>query len=296
MSNDRREVPAHNLDHIRIETFIREGRYSPPPRSISAEGLRRNNVSHGHALSGQLSAAYARAKSEIAAMRTDARDAADIEAPGVYLELHSAQNADISDFQWEQKGIRIGALKQNQAGVQSAALLVPNQASAFLEEKLTAYGRAVEGERRPANEAKVANIQTISEATLQTLWTDLRALPVDFDELVWWECWVWRGGEKRFHAAAQRLEIRVSDRHLIFPEVTLLPVYANTSNFQRLLALSGSVEQVRYASDSPAFFTRTAKREQPLWVEDLVARVFPRRLKLLPSACSTMALRVHILC
>jgi hypothetical protein len=120
-------------------------------------------------------------------MRTGTRGAAaEIEAPGVYVELHSAQNTDISHVQWEQKGIRIGALKLNEEGVQSAALFVPNQASGFLEEKLADYGKAVQGENRPANEAKVGVIETISVASLQTLWTDFRALPEDADESVWW--------------------------------------------------------------------------------------------------------------
>jgi hypothetical protein len=37
--------------------------------------------------------------------------------------------------------------------------------------------------------------------------------------------------------------------------------------------LSGAVEQLRYASDSPTFFTTTVRREQDRWVEDLRARI-----------------------
>ncbi len=76
-----------------------------------------------------------------------------------------------------------------------------------------------------------------------------------------------------FRSAATRLQLRVSERFLRFLEVELIPVFANAEDMQTLVIATGAVEQLRYASDTPSFFTTEIRREQDRWVGDLVSRI-----------------------
>src|ERR1017187_8739769 len=116
----KRSLSKHQLPHIRIDQFRRENVYSPPPRAIPQRGPRRDNVNHGRALSQQFSAAYARARAVVAARRAIARQP----APGFYIEVASAKNESLGDLTWEQKGIRLGALRLDDNDIQRAAVFV----------------------------------------------------------------------------------------------------------------------------------------------------------------------------
>jgi len=84
---------------------------------------------------------------------------------------------------------------------------------------------------------------------------------------------VWPDKIDLFRSAATRLQLRVSERFLRFLEVELIPVFANAEDMQTLVIATGAVEQLRYASDTPSFFTTEIRREQDRWVGDLVSRI-----------------------
>ena len=75
--------------------------------------------------------------------------------------------------------------------------------------------------------------------------------------------------------AAERLNLRVSERRLSFPEFEVVPVYGTREDVARLLQNTDAIEELRRATDTPVFFTADARREQGLWVDDLVDRVTP---------------------
>lgn len=259
---------SYQLPHIRIDRFRRENSYSPPPRDINSRGIRRDNVVHGEALKRQLSVAYARAKAVIADRR-----AVGGRNPGFYLEVASAPNGSLGDLTWEQKGIRLGALRLDDQDVQRAAVFVPNSSEAFLDSKLEKYATPVEEGKTASLSGRFGTVQSLIEGRLTSLWTDTRPFPQEPMAEHWWECWTWRDLGSRLRRAAAALELRVSDRHLTFPEIEVILVHSNVSQLEDLVYLSGAVEQVRFATDSPTFFTTTVRREQQAWTDDLRQRI-----------------------
>jgi hypothetical protein len=280
MAPKGRTTTAHRFPHIRIDQFRRERPYSPPPRAMEDTDTPRNNVRHGKSLKRQLSDAYARARAAIAARRTIAR----AQIPGVYLEASSIPHESLGDLTWEQKGIRVGALRLDDDDVQKAVVFVPRGAETFLTERLDRYSLPVTSGRRASLAERFNFVESLIEGSFASLWTDSRTLPKNKKERFWCECWTWRDGVSILQRSARHLNLQVSQRQLVFPEVEIIPVYGNIEELHDLVLLSGAIEQVRYASDSPTFFTTTVRREQNIWVDDLRKRVTTPPAKC-PSVC-----------
>jgi hypothetical protein len=194
---------------------------------------------------------------------------------GIYLEIESAEGSKLPDLNWPSQDIRLGAVRVNEAGIEVGALLVPTAAEGFLAKKVAEYARQNTAKQRPRHEDKFAPLETIRAATVESLWTDQRSLPADPAERLWWECWCWRDRADNLVRVAERLNLRVSERRLYFPELEVIPVYATKREVGRLLQNTNSIEELRRASDTPTFFMTTARREQALWVDGLADRVEP---------------------
>ncbi len=153
------------------------------------------------------------------------------------------------------------------------ALFVPATAEIFLARKVGEYAHQNTPKQEPKHEAKFAPVETVRAGTVESLWTDQRPIPAELAEWIWWECWCWRDRASHLVKAAERLNLRASDRRLYFPELEVIPVYANRTEISRLLQNTDAIEELRRATDTPAFFTTTVRREQDVWVGDLVDRV-----------------------
>ncbi len=268
MAPTRGTPTTYKFPHIRIERFRRENVYSPPPRPSEQGFTPRDNVAHGRQLRQQLSSAYARARAVIARQR----QLANANLKGIYLEVASAPHSPLGNFTWESKGIRLGALRLDQNDIQRAAVFVPTEAEEYLAEKFDRYSSPAEGKRASLAD-RFDFVETLTSASFGSWWTDLRSFPTNADEQFWCEVWTWRDSVSLLKASAHHLDLQVSDRHLLFPEIDIIPVFGTIRQIENLARLSGAVEQLRYASDSPTFFTTTVRREQDVWVEDLRARI-----------------------
>ncbi len=269
MAPDRDGSTTHHLPHIRIEQFRRDGPYSPPPRRVDETTIPRNNVSHGRTLRRELSAAYARARAAVAARSRIANE----RIPGTYLEIAGSQHQSLGDLTWEGQGIRISALRVDENDVQRAAVFVPAGAESFLGGRLQRYSARVGEGKKASLSSRFDFVENINAGSIASLWTDSRMLPESKRKSFWWECWTWSDCVSRVRSSATRLGMQVSNRFLVFPEVQIIFVYGNLEQLQDLVWLSGAVEQLRYASDSPSFFSTTVRREQDLWVDDLRNRI-----------------------
>ena len=155
-----------------------------------------------------------------------------------------------------------------------ASLFVPDSALAFLQEKLDAYTNNPLGKRDAVPfRDRFEQLGQISVASLESLWTDRRSLPEDRDAKVWWECWTWRDLISELTSHAQQLDFQVSTKTLRFPDLEIIPLHGSTTQIEQLIGSTSAIEQLRYASDSPTFFTTTVQREQHPWVDDLVDRI-----------------------
>jgi hypothetical protein len=205
----------------------------------------------------------------VAARRTVARE----RLPGVYLEIAGTQHESLGNLTWEQKGIRVSALKVDDTDVQRAAVFVPTGAETFLSDRLKRYSSPARQGKKASLSDRFDFVENIVEGSITSLWTDSRMLPEDKRKSFWWECWTWSDSVLRLRSVAVRLKLNVSTRSLVFPEVQIIFVHSNLEQLQDLVLLSGAVEELRYATDLPTFFTTTVRREQDRWVDDLRSRV-----------------------
>ncbi|MEO8735494.1 MAG: S8 family peptidase [Edaphobacter sp.] len=161
----------------------------------------------------------------------------------------------------------------NEDQVQRAAIFVPEDSEAFVSERLGRYAAPVEEGKLPSLLDRFETIATIEAASARSLWTDMRSIVGDKTHPIWWECWTWEDKVTELERAVATMHLQISTRRLIFPEVHVVPVYANIQEIENLLFRTGAIEQLRYANDSPSFFTHTIRRKQNPWVDDLRARV-----------------------
>jgi hypothetical protein len=264
-------VPPHRLEHIRIEAFRSEGDYRPPRRDMSGRSSGRNREFHGHKLAEELAQAFRLAHELLTARDLQVQAGKE----GVYLEVESADGGKLPNLNWTQQDIRLGATRLTEAGAEVGVLFVPATAEAFLTRQVREYGQENTPKGRPKHQDRIEPVESFRAATVESLWTDQRPLPEAPAEHIWWECWCWRDRTPNLVRAAERLNLRVSERRLSFPEFEVVPVYGTRGDITRLLQNTDALEELRRATDTPAFFTTAVRREQKLWVDDLVGRVMP---------------------
>ncbi len=259
----------YRLKHIRIERFRVEAPFSPPRRDLSSAGVARDRNVHAPKLAGDLAAAFAKAHE----LLTSRDPVLEVGSAGIYLEVEGSEGRKLPDLDWTSQGIRLGALRVNETGAEVGALYVPTSAEEFLTLKVDEYARLDTPTKKPRHEDRFAPVEAIRAGTVLSLWTDQRPVPADGAERFWWECWCWRNLARNLVRLTERLGLRASDRRLAFPEIEVIPVYANRAEIDRVLQNTDAIEELRRATDTPAFFTITARRDQNLWIGDLVDRI-----------------------
>lgn len=263
--------PRHHLKHVRIDRLRSTATFSPPRLDMSGLSSGRNRDIHGPKLEQELKAAFVRAH-ELLSNR-DSR--LQIGKAGIYLEVESAKDSKLPDLRWSREGIRLGAVRPTEDGAELGTLFVPESAEPFLARKVEEYARESTPKQTPKHEDKFAPLESIRAGTVESLWTDQRALPRDPSEPIWWECWCWQDRASHLVLGAERLQLRVSERRLKFPEFEVIPVLGNRDQISRLLQHTDAIEELRRATDNPAFFMTTVRREQAAWSDDLAGRVSP---------------------
>lgn len=259
----------HQLEHIRIDAFAESTPYGSPVRGMGERSLVRERQAHGERIRQELIDAFERARRNGEELHIE-------QAPGIYLEVQSAEGEPLPVLTWKREGIRLGAVRVDEDHAhQVGAVYVPRGAQAFLLDRVTEYLTENTGGRlpRPKHQDKIEPIEAIRAGRVESLWTDVRAIEQDVHRRFWWECWCWADRVDVFSVAASGLNLRVTESTLRFPDITVVPVYANRYEMARLVGSTDAVEELRYASDTPTFFTRTIRSSQPPWVDDLASRV-----------------------
>lgn len=289
-TNNPIPTPQHNLAHLRIDSFATGLRYSSPRSGRTERPLAIDRSERAKRLKAELSAAFNAARERVATRQLNAKR----KRPGIYVEVRSEPGQQIPELTWMRKGIRLGAVRTEADQIQVASLFVPDAATSFFEEKLEAFGEGTTGVGKIPYRDRFEHLENIQAATLKTLWTDTRPLPTDREAPIWWECWCWRDQAEELRAVAHELNFLVSDRILRFPDLEIVLINGSLSSLEEIIHQSSSLERIRYALDSPAFFTEVAHREQRAWVEDLRGRLVPA-LPTSPAVCvlDTGATRSH---
>lgn len=261
----------YDREHFRVERFRDSTNYSPPRRNRNGDGDKKPaRGPHGRRLQARLQEAFATALDRLGAPGERAFEG----RRGVYLEVSSLPGERLPELNWSRRGIRLGALREDPLVVREVgSLFVPAEAREFLTDKVREYTEEDTPAGVPRHEDKFAPLANVSAGDLTSLWTDQRPLTEERNRPIWWECWCWHDRAAHLQPAADRLGLRVSEQRLYFPELVVVPVHATRDDIDRLLRATDAIEEVRFADDSPCFFTRHERRNQHPWVDDLVDRV-----------------------
>lgn len=269
MASADSSIPPHNLPHFRIERFSRSERYTPPPAGRPDAEPANQRQAQGERLSREFSRAYDAARQRVGAQLVNARR----KQSGIYVEIQSVPGQPIPELTWMRKGVRLGAVRQTENNAQIASVFIPDASREFISESIQSYGFGeTPGGNVPLRD-RFENLAEIRPASLGNLWTDSRALPGDPEEALWWECWTWRDQLEELQSIATQIGFILSDRTLQFPDILIQPLHGSLSQLELLIDNTSAVEQLRYASDSPVFFTTTVRREQGAWVNNLAERL-----------------------
>ena len=218
---------SYDYPHLRIDRFRQRSDYRPRGLRITVKEPGLDRFSHGNKLNGQLAQALVNAHGMLQQRSNDiaAGDA------GVYVEIASLPEKPLPDSAWQQKGIRLAAVRTEEDHSQVGGLFVPLSAEGFLQNALSDY---TAGEGAKSFKARIDKIDRIAPATAATLWFDRRPLP-DAGHPIWWECWCWKDRDSHLAGPAEKLGLRVSDQRLVFPDCVVIPVYGTRADIEKLL-------------------------------------------------------------
>lgn len=256
------------LPHFRVERFKTDAIYAAPQRDLSEMGVWPDRGTHGPRLQRELQTALTRAHELLVARDPETLP----NLTGVYLQVKSSEAGSLPDLTWKSQGIRLGALRVDPEARQIGSLFVPASAESFLSEKVREYAQENTSGAEPRHRDKFGLVDQILVGTLESIWTDLRPIPAK-DELTWWECWCWSDRVSTLVGHARRNHMLVSDKRLHFPGYEVVPVFGSREGITRLMQNTDAIEELRRASDTPTFFMVPARRDQNLFVDDLLTRI-----------------------
>ena len=254
-------------NHLIVSDFAQARDYGSP-RESRARLPPRERVAHANRLASQLLAAQqAMSVRDIALVPGFSADDA-----AALLEVESAPGIDLPELARKKIDVRVGNVRQLPNGAEQAVLVMPSGSMTFFSNAVIAYRDEDTEAGWPKQRTLIEPIETIRPGWLEDLWTDPRPIP-EGDQLTWWECWCWPDRTETLRRAAGQLRLRVSEGHLFFPEMTVLPVYARRGDIERIIASIDAIGELRRATDSPRFFMHDVVHEQGPWVNNLIDRV-----------------------
>jgi len=162
-----------------------------------------------------------------------------------------------------------------------ATIFVPQGKLTVIEKKLQAYiDYKKDKNGKPLDNRKLIDaIQSFRTAALESLWTDdSNQLPIDSDEIFWWEVWLPILDDREavihdFKLLAEGLNIQISDQVLEFPERSVLLAKGTRIQFASSTLFLSKISELRRAKETAAFFDELPPEEMIEWSADLLSRL-----------------------
>jgi Subtilase family len=162
-----------------------------------------------------------------------------------------------------------------------ATIFVPEGKLAVVEKKLQAYiDHKKDKNGKPRDNQKLIDaIQSIRSAALSSLWTDdYNLLPVDHNDIFWWEVWLPVRSDRQavihdFKLLAKGANIQVTEHVLEFPERSVLLAKGARKQFASSSLLLSKISELRRAKETAAFFDELLPEVQIEWTDDLLLRL-----------------------
>ena len=246
-----------------------------PPRKVEPRVIpQRDRAQHGRALLSQID--------ELQPYSEQARRAQEaaglVDGLGIQVEFESFPDIELAfeSLARERSGIELYNVRHADNRT-CATVFVPDGKLSHFERLVRDY-LAEKKDRRghPRDNKKLLEtIQQIQAASLQALWTDDPVLfPQSQEETFWWEVWLPVRQDRdvtaeTFRRQARTHQMEVAKGDLIFPERTVLLVYASLEQMQRSIMTLNSIAELRRAKETAEFFGSLPRDEQHEWLEDL---------------------------
>lgn len=246
------DFAARNVPHIAIDAFREPAQYRYPSRPQDREPRRADYHAHAQGLLAQLTAALA----EVPAGLNDTRFQIAGQERGTIVEIETlapaTERSNASKIppglDFPNQDIVVLRSQRNDDRTERAVLFVPDNARAFLRDRIERYGEEDLGNRARPDVARFETIEAIRAAVIDTLF----AVPVDHSDLaaIWWELWTRQPVARAdsLVAAAQNEGLDVHPDRLIFPDTIVLLVHATVAQLVDLARRApGAISEIRPA-------------------------------------------------
>ena len=237
----------------------------------------RDRAQHGNALQGQIQQLR-----PIAEQAKEAQQALGIQdGIGLRIQFESFNDVKLAFESLANKPKGIELLNYKEEGGQGfATVFVPDGKLDYFEKVIVEYLNDRKGAQGQSldHKALINTIQSIHVAQLEALWTDdPELLPIDDDELIWWEAWLPVRENREatvatFTMVAEMLSIRVLDGALRFPERTILLIQSSKAQLQSSVLALNCIAELLRAKETADFFDSFTPAEQHQWAEELLER------------------------
>ncbi len=257
-----------------------------------------NRAQHGGALQRQIN----EIRSEADAARETQRTAG-IEEIGLGLQIEFESFPDVElafeSLARERSGIELLNVRHDDEHDDEnrrtlATVFVPDGKLDHFENLIRAY---LEEKRdsadRPRDHRKLIDaIQHIRAASLRALWTDSdEEFPTTNEGQLWWEVWLPVRGDREavtdgFRERATAQGMRIAPGELVFPERTVLLVFASVGQMQHSIVTLNTIAELRRAKETADFFDSLSRDEQGEWLDELLTRIrYPVETDEAPYIC-----------
>ena len=237
----------------------------------------RDRTQHGNILQHQIDQLRTAADSAIKAQQ----NAGVTDVLGLQVEFDSFPDVEMAFERLEREELGIELLNvRHEENRTEATVFVPdgklshfeNLIRDYLEEKRNRAGKPRD------NRNLIDAIERIRAASLRALWTDTdESFPTVDEGSLWWEVWLLVRGNRiatneAFRERATAQEMQLVKGELIFPERTVLLIYATLEQMQRSMVTLNSIAELRRAKETAEFFDSLLPVEQHESLNELLDR------------------------
>lgn len=273
------DQPSDNRPHIILKNTSTPKPFKPHGRPVTAKTLPQlSRAQHGSALQAQL-----------ISLRPAAQTAANEQRAlgfesgfGLEISFTSQPGVELPFDKLSSENQKIELLSVRAEGGRTYAnVFVPDGKLQHFEKYVADYL----AERKKANgtahdhKSLLETIAEIRVAELRALWTDdPQLLPQVTTEAFWWEVWLPVRGQRNkvvadFKRFAGLANCTVTDHIVLFPERTVLWMYASQQQVSSSVMTLNCVAEFRRAKDTADFFDALAQQEQRAWLDDALSRL-----------------------
>ncbi len=267
--------------HIYFKGEIREFDYTRRSNSNSAALFTRDRGKHAQMLKAQVS----KIESTFDQLVKE-REEADLpaqfgltlnveSAPGHELAFTSLENHPHSENEPDITLLNVRREQTAQGEITKAAIFVPFGQLKVLEKKIDEYETKDTKNGKPLNQPLIANINSISIAAIDALWTDLDNKPA-FEDSCWFEFWIRRDGqdwEAQLNAEFTQLGITLPTQKIILPEHIIVVAETSLNQISSSLDLLNTLSEIRIARPCSLGLTELKDSEQEEWLDEALERI-----------------------